>query len=334
MCPCGPAVVAESANVDTISAMRIAVLVLDGVFDLGLASLLDAFALANAFTQSEARFSLVRTGVRKRVKTGQGLLVPLDPTPRRAPDLVIVPALGAKTPDTLESMLERPETRDLGALVRAWYAEGAQVAAACTGTFVLAGTEVLDGKAATTTWWLAPLFRARFPAVRLDEGQMIVEAPGCVTAGAALAHLDLALFVIRRVSPSLARTTARHLTFDQRASQGAYVLPDHLAHADPLVERFEAWARKHFVEFSLGAAARAVGVSDRTLERRVRGALGMSPLAFVQRLRVEAAMFQLETTDRSLDEIAERVGYRDGITLRTLLRRKTGRSVRELRHRG
>jgi transcriptional regulator GlxA family with amidase domain len=63
----------------------------------------------------------------------------------------------------------------------------------------------------------------------------------------------------------------------------------------------------------------------------VQRALGASPLSFVQDLRVEQARFQLETTDRSIDEIAGRVGYRDGVTLRTLLRERTGRGVRELR---
>jgi transcriptional regulator GlxA family with amidase domain len=310
--------------------MRIAMLLLDGVFDTGLAAVLDTLALANAFAGAD-RFAVTRVGVRRRVRTGQGLLVPLDPLPRRAPELVIVPALGAKSPDALDVALARPEAIDAAALLRSWRAAGTRVAAACTATFLLASSGLLDGKAATTTWWLAPAFRQRFPRVKLDEARMIVDASGLVTAGAALAHLDLALSIVRRASPALARTTARHLTFDHRASQGAYVMPDHIAHTDPLVDRFEAWARRHLADFSLAAAAQAVGTSTRTLERRVQRALGASPLSFVQDLRVEQARFQLETTDRSIDEIAGRVGYRDGVTLRTLLRERTGRGVRELR---
>lgn len=77
-----------------------------------------------------------------------------------------------------------------------------------------------------------------------------------------------------------------------------------------------------------------MGASERTLERRVRHVLGESPLAFVQDLRVADAVHQLETTDRGVDEIATRVGYRSGTTLRMLLRKRTGRGVRELRARG
>jgi transcriptional regulator GlxA family with amidase domain len=160
---------------------------------------------------------------------------------------------------------------------------------------------------------------------------MLVESRGVVTAGAALAHIDLALWLVRRQSPALARSAAHFLAFDGRASQAAYVLQDQLAHSDPLVEKFESWARRNLSDFSLDAAARSVGASERTLERRLRAVLGKSPLSFVQDLRVEQAVHRLHTTSQSIDEIADAVGYRDGVTLRTLLRKKTGRGIRELR---
>lgn len=313
--------------------MRIAVLVLDGVFDTGLAAVLDALALARAFSSEPSQFAVRTIGVRRRVKTGQGLSMSLDTRPATAPELVIVPALGAKSPDALDVALAKPEARDAGALLRSWRDDGTRVAAACTATFLLASTGLLDGKPATTTWWLAPAFRERFPEVALDESNMIVDARGLVTAGAALAHLDLALWIIRRTSPTIARTVARHLTWDHRPSQGAYVMSDHVAHTDPMLTQFEAWARKHLAAFTLAGAARAVGASERTLERRVHAALGKSPLSFVRDLRVEQARHLLESTDRGIDEIATRVGYSDGVTLRKLLREKTGRGVRELRGR-
>jgi transcriptional regulator GlxA family with amidase domain len=129
----------------------------------------------------------------------------------------------------------------------------------------------------------------------------------------------------------LAQLTANFLTFEDRSSQASFVMQDHLAHADELVEKFERWARRNLTAFSLEAAARAVGASERTLERRLRQALGKSPLSFVQDLRVENAIHSLRTSERTLEEIAAEVGYSDAVTLRTLLRRKTGRGVRELR---
>jgi transcriptional regulator GlxA family with amidase domain len=163
---------------------------------------------------------------------------------------------------------------------------------------------------------------------------MLVYSGSFVTAGAAMAHLDLALWLIRRRSPALATLTARYLVVDPRPSQAAYMIPDHLAHEDPLVEKFERWARRQLAEgFSLRHAAQAVATSERTLARRLQAVLGKSPLAYFQDLRVEHAVHLLRTTTTNVDEIAEAVGYADGVTLRALIRRKIGRGVRELRAR-
>ena len=258
--------------------------------------------------------------------------MPLSPARAGArPDVVIVPALGCKTRETLLGALERGDVEDACGLLRGWSKSGARIAGACTATFVLAQSGVLDGGRATTTWWLSPLFRERFPEVALDDSRMIVESKRVVTAGAALAHVDLSLWLVRQRSPALAHATARYLVFDARPSQAAYAMPDHLSHADPMVERFEHWARRHLTDFTLADAARHVGASERTLERRMRTVLGKTPLAYVQDLRVETAVFRLRTTKESIEEIAAAVGYGDGVTLRTLLRKKTGRGVRELR---
>jgi transcriptional regulator GlxA family with amidase domain len=206
------------------------------------------------------------------------------------------------------------------------------VAAACIGTFVLAESGLLDGEDATTTWWLAPLFRQRYPKVRLDESRIIVPSGAVLTAGAALSHLDLALTLIRRASPELATLTARYLVVDSRTSQAIYSIPDHLTHSDPLVEGFERWARRRLAQgFSLDEAAVALATSKRTLARRMQAVLGKSPLAYFQHLRVERAVHLLRTSGASVDQVATQVGYADGVTLRSLLRRHLGRGVRDIR---
>ena len=209
--------------------------------------------------------------------------------PARVPDCVVVPAIGFKMPGPLETALARPDIPDAVAALRRWRDRGATMTAACIGTFVLAESGLLDDHDATTTWWLAPLFRARYPRVRLDDTHMLVRSGEFVTAGAALSHLDLALWLVRGVSPEIAALTARYLIVDSRPSQSAYALTDHLAHADPVVQRFEQWARARLAEgFSLDEAARATGASKRTLARRMQEVLGTSPLGYVQRLRVSA----------------------------------------------
>jgi transcriptional regulator GlxA family with amidase domain len=166
----------------------------------------------------------------------------------------------------------------------------------------------------------------------LDESRMLVPSANLVTTGAAMGHLDLALWLIRKASPELASVVARYLLADIRSSQAQYIIPNHLAQADPLIQKFEQWARDHLnTGFSLQDAARMLATSARTLQRRCETVLGKSPLAYFQDLRVEHAQSLLHGSGLDIDAIAAEVGYVDGATLRTLMRRRLGRGVRELR---
>jgi transcriptional regulator GlxA family with amidase domain len=317
--------------------MRLALLALEGLFDTGLTVMLDAFGLANKFSTLQMggtpRFDLSIVGVRRRVRSGQGLAIPVQAIkPDLKPDWVIVPALSTGTPEQLVPALERRDVVQATTQLQKWHAEGASIAASCIGTFILAEAGLLDHQEATTTWWLAPLFRQRYPDVLLDESRMLVPSDVGVTAGAAMGHLDLALWLIRKASPELSVVVSRYLLADIRSSQAPYIIPNHLAQADPLIQRFEGWARAHLKEgFSLQGAAHALATSARTLQRRCEAVLGKSPLSYFQDLRVERAQSLLHGSGLGLDAIAAEVGYVDGATLRTLLRERLGRGVRELR---
>jgi transcriptional regulator GlxA family with amidase domain len=248
------------------------------------------------------------------------------------PDWVIVPALNTTTPEQLIPSLSRPDVLQGKAQLLEWHAKGAHIAASCIGTFLLAETGLLDHREATTNWALAPLFRQRYPNVLLDESRMLVPAGTVVTAGAALGHLDLTLWLIRQASPELAAMVSRYLLADIRTLQAPYIIPNHLAQADPLIQRFERWARDQLkAGFSLDAAADALATSARTLQRRCQAVLGKSPLAYFQDLRVERAQSLLHGSGLDLEAIAAEVGYIDGATLGTLLRQRLGRGVRDLR---
>jgi transcriptional regulator GlxA family with amidase domain len=315
--------------------MRIHVLALDDVFDLGLSAVLDAFQTANELAEmsgfSGERFEVKIVGVTKSVRTSQGLIVPVQAISSKAPDCVVVPAIGFKMREPLEAALARPEITDAAVVLRQWARKGAMMTAACIGTFIMAESGLLNNQRATSTWWLVPMFRRRYPSVSLDESQMIVKSGRFVTAGAALSHIDLALWIIRGVSPKLASLTAKYLIIDSRPTQSAYTLTDHLVHSDPLVQRFEEWARARLKQgFSLDDAARAVATSKRTLARHMHTVLGKSPLSYFQSLRVERAVHLLKTSDASVDEIAARVGYADATTLRNLLRRRLKLGIKEI----
>jgi transcriptional regulator GlxA family with amidase domain len=316
--------------------MRMSILALEGFWDTGLTVTLDAFTLANRFSTAQTgavQFDISIVGVRKKVRSGQGFVLPVksiaaDPKP----DWVIVPALNTARPEQLLPALERRDVNQAKEQLRRWQAAGSRIAAACIGTFLLADAGLLDGGDATTTWWLSPLFRQRYPKVHLDETRMLVTSDRIVTAGAAMGHLDLALWFIRQASPDLAAIVSRYLLADLRSSQAPFIIPNHLAQADPLIRRFERWARENLRQgFSLQDAADALATSPRTLQRRCEAVLGKSPLSYFQDLRVERAQSLLHGSGLDVDAIAAEVGYEDGATLRTLLRERLGRGVRELR---
>jgi transcriptional regulator GlxA family with amidase domain len=317
--------------------MRIAILALEELFDTGLIVTLDTLKLANKFSAQQMggtpSFEVSVVGVRKKVKSGQGLSIPVKAiTPALKPDWVIVPALSAGTPDLLVTALERPDVKDAKAQLRKWHAKGVHIAASCIGSFILADAGLLEHCEATTTWWLAPFFRQRYPNVSLDESRMLVQSGQVVTTGALMGHLDLALWLIRKASPQLATVVSRYMLADIRTSQGRYIIPNHLAQADPLITRFEKWAREHLkAGFSLQEAASALATSPRSLQRRCEAVLGKSPLSYFQDLRVERAQSLLHGSGLDIDAIAAEVGYVDGATLRTLLRQRLGRGVRDLR---
>jgi transcriptional regulator GlxA family with amidase domain len=208
---------------------------------------------------------------------------------------------------------------------------GLDLAAACTGTFFLAEAGVLDGLLATTSWWLGPAFR-RYTAVRLDESRTLARDGRVTTAGAAFAHIDLALSIVAQESPALAEMVARYLVIGDRPSQAVSAVPSHLAGHDPVVTAFERWVRDHIADqVQISRAAAAIGISERTLQRTTAAVLGMSPLDFVHQIRLDEATFLLRTTSRTVDAIAAAVGYQNTGTLRALVRRRRGTTISALR---
>jgi transcriptional regulator GlxA family with amidase domain len=133
--------------------MNVNVLALQGTFDLGLSALLDTLGTANELASTmnipttAIKVSLV--GVQRRVRTAQGLSVSVvapRATPR--PDAVLLPALGEKMPASLAQRLSHRDVGEAGGLLKEWAQGGAWIGAACTSTFVLAESALLDGHGA------------------------------------------------------------------------------------------------------------------------------------------------------------------------------------------
>ncbi len=311
-----------------VCAMRLGMVVQDGCFGSAVASVIDIVRVADASRADvDAQIEPLELGIvghRRRVDTTTSMVLAVEHPLSDLPgfDVVIVPALGTLTASATAAALDgRPGRSVVGALGA--LEATTRIAAACTGVFALAEAGRLDDRRATTSWFLGPEFRRRYPSVDLDLDTMVVTDDHLTTAGAAFAHIDLALSIVRSVSPELARHVAQLLLIDERPSQAAFVAYDHLSHDDPIVVDFERHVRARLDEpFDVAATAQAIGTSRRTLERRIRAALNLTPLGFVQRLRLERARHLSATTDLSTADIALRVGYSNAETLRALVRRE------------
>lgn len=318
--------------------MDVAVFVVDGAADFGVAALLEVLGTADSLRGQIATppppWNVRTIGTSTPVRTGAGHLVPAvtlsDLT--TLPDLLVVPATNVKQETGLLATVTAPRNAPALALIAQAAAERVPLAAACTGTFFLAEAGALDGQTATTSWWLGPAFRRRYPRVRLDDGQTLCRSGRVTTAGAAFAHIDLALSIVQAVSPALAELVARYLLIGNRKAQADFAIPAVLARADPMMAEFERWVRANLREpLSIIDAASALGLSERQLQRTTAATLGMSPLEFVTEIRLEQATYLLRTTKLSIDAVAARVGYLSGNTLREVVRRRRKMSLRELR---
>jgi transcriptional regulator GlxA family with amidase domain len=318
--------------------MRVAILVAHGFTDSGLALALDVFRTANALarrTRRTAPFQIRVLSSTRRVRAASGMTVgptsPLSSASRA--DLLLVPGYWVETADDMNAILVRADVQKLVAATRAAFRRGAIVSSSCGGAFLLADAGILDHRIATTTWWLAPQLQARCPSATIESDKALVVDGRLVTAGAVFAQADLALHIVaRECGPTVSRAVARVLLLSTHASQAAFMAVHQLAANDPTVRRAEAWVRARIDRsFSVVEMARAAGTSPRTLSRRLAKAVGLTPIGFVQRLRVEHAVHLLETTALSLDEVSARVGYGDASALRRVIRKHVKVSPRELR---
>ena len=318
--------------------MRVCVLIADHSLDSSVSLTLDLLAAANRVHHASGGrplFTVERVGwERTTAVTGLGFRLALDgDARRRKPAVLILPGLNLVTAEEVRGWLARASTQRLAAWVADQHARGALVLASCISTFLLAESGILDGQVATTSWFLAPLFRERYPRVTLEEHRTVAWAHRVATAGAAFSQVDLLLSFLRsHGGPRLAQTCMRYLALNTQGSQSRHMMVDHLARSTPEVVAAERWVCANLsTPFAVTTLARALHVSPRTLDRRVRSATGMSPLRFVQRIRVETAVHLLETTHLSFDEVSVKAGYSDPAGFRRILKRELGVTARELR---
>jgi transcriptional regulator GlxA family with amidase domain len=324
---------------------RIWIWVYDGILASGVAGTLDVFTAANAVW---ARANAGRSGKApllhwqiesldgKPVRTASGQDIRVDGAinPRAVADAIVVPGPFVAN---IERFLNRPEMlKPLFAALRRQHERGALLASYCTGSFILAEAGLLDKNMATTHWAQAKTFASRYPAVDLRVSEILTEQNRILCSGAVTTSLNLAIRLVDKFAGAeIAAATAKMMLIDtNRVSQSSYANMPEAPHSDELVTRAQRYMEKSLQQgFNLAELARHLAVSERTLNRRFKLALGEAPLHYLQSLRVDVAKRLLEMRGLNVDTVGQRVGYRDLSTFRRLFKRETGLSPREYQRR-
>jgi transcriptional regulator GlxA family with amidase domain len=317
------------------------ILALDGMMDSSLAITLDTLRAACGFRErarmsAGPQWSVI--GHRKNIRTGGALRVRTDYTFAEVLDgavraeWIIVPGLGMTSENAIATRLRQKDALAAMELLQQRRV-AKRIAASCSSVFLLGEAGLLDGRAATTTWWLAQTFRERYPDVRLDESRMLVRDGVYLTAGSAFAQLDLALAIVTAtMGAEIANLCARYMLIDRRASQARYMIQSHIRHVDATVIAAERWIDAHLsTPITVTELAAAVAMSPKTLSRRIVAATGLSPVRFLQRRRVMEAVQLIETTSMTVEEVAAQVGYQDATALRKIIKRELGTTPSTLR---
>ena len=217
------------------------------------------------------------------------------------------------------------------------YSAGALIGANCSATLLLAETGLLDGKSATTSWWLNSLFKKRYPKIKLEIDALMVENKQLICSGALTSYLNLVLCIIEKLTDkSLALSCSKMMLIDiNKNSQAPYVMQQKILDlSDDMVTKAQHWIYANFknkIDFQV--LSNHLAVSYRTFIRRFKFATGETPSKYLQKLRIEAAKDLLETTNLNLETIIESVGYSDTSSFSILFKRLTQLTPKEYRTR-
>lgn len=233
-----------------------------------------------------------------------------------AADTIIVP--GWRDP------AETPPARLLDAIRRA-HRRGARIASICSGVFVLAAAGLLDGRRATTHWRYTDILRARHPSVRVEPDVLYVEDGRILTSAGSAAGIDLCLHLVRTdFGAEIANEVARRLVVSPHREGGqAQFIARPMPHRPGRgLARAIDWALARLHEpLGVDDLAKAAALSPRTFVRRFHAELGSTPHRWLNRQRVLAAQRELESSGRSIEDVASAVGFGTAQTLRLHFRR-------------
>ena len=320
--------------------MNVHVTAISGAAALNTLSVLDTMTKSNSAWRhlgqpDAADLFTVRAsgphGEQARFHHGVTLPATFDPARDPCPDLVVVPGLDDDVGPSLEA------NRAWVPHLRRWHENGATIASSCTGAFLLAEAGLLGGRRATTHWIAADALAMAYPDIDVQPDAVVVDEGDVITSGGATTAFNLVLYLIGRFgSRDRANAATRLMLLDSaRTSQQPFALTGlHRRHHDPVVHHAQSAIQNGRVDpLTVANLAAEVGVSPRTLTRRFRAALDLTPQAYLEEARIDAARRLLEETTLAIGELRARVGFADPTSFRRAFKRRTGLTPGQYRQR-
>jgi transcriptional regulator GlxA family with amidase domain len=215
------------------------------------------------------------------------------------------------------------------------FENGAIINGVGTGCCFMAAAGLLDNKPATTHWYYFDQFQKQYPQVQLKRQHFITQAGNIYCAASVNSQADLTIYFIQRfLNQKIAQHVQRHFSHEVRRAYESvsYFEDDNINHPDEDILQAQLWLKNNLTkEFSMQEVAELFGMSSRNFTRRFKSAIGKTPTAYLQELRIKTAQDLLQSSNLSIGEIADKIGYSDVGYFSKLFRRSLSISPKEYR---
>jgi transcriptional regulator GlxA family with amidase domain len=209
------------------------------------------------------------------------------------------------------------------------------ICAVGTSSFFLAEAGWLNDQPATTHWSYFDVFAKRYPRVQLKREFLITETNNLFCAGSINAVADLMIHFIEQLfDHRIAMSVASQFSPEIRRPIQLYghMQDEHELHSDEAIIEAQQWLRDHSnKKINMQILSKKMGIQYRNFNRRFKNATGMTPLGYLQNLRINQARELLKTSNLSVGEIASQVGYEDTSYFCEIFRRTLNQSPQSFR---
>lgn len=294
--------------------MRIAVHAFDGMTMFHLAVPLLVFGEVRRLDLAAGWQVQVWTDDGAPIRTSEGLVVAdtAGPAAPEAADLLVLPSWPVALPEPEQAFLDG---------IRHAHARGAGIAGLCLGAFPVVASGLLDGRSAVTHWTAAEQLAARYPQVRVQAAALYLDHGDVLTSAGTASGLDACLHLVRaRLGAEAAAVLARQIVIapHREGGQAQYIdRPVHRLGRDDLLGPTIEWALANLDRpLSVADLAARARMSTRSFTRHFQQTTGTSPARWVLARRLDEARRLLETTDRSIAQVAALCGFASPVTFR------------------